>query len=52
MPENNNDDFNLPNLKNQPEGATTNKPIIEIPQEYYDKLAKEKAAKEKLQQEA
>lgn len=52
MPENNNDNFNLPNLKKQPEPAPSNKPIIEIPQEYYDKLAKEKAEKEKMQQAA
>lgn len=47
MPNNDNNNFELPNLNNQEE-----KPIIEIPKEYYEKLAEEKMEKEKAEAEA
>ena len=42
---NNQQTNNMPNMSNQPE----QKPIIEIPQEYYDKLAQEELAKKEQQ---
>lgn len=57
MPNNeNNNDFNLPNLNNhevppREEKSVEPKPLIEIPQEYYDKIAAEKAEKARLEAE-
>lgn len=48
MPNKNNDDFNLPNLKPTQESSDQEKPIIEIPKEYYEKLEKERQEKEAL----
>ena len=61
MPENNNDFFNdLPKINNDnnPELPKTNnieqkeQPIIEIPQSYYDKIAKEEEEKRAMEQAA
>lgn len=52
-----NNDFELPNLNNAnggqlpPESKPENKPLIEIPQEYYDKIAAEKEEKARLEAE-